>query len=86
LEAWLYKKPVIGVHAGGVPEVIQDGKDGFLVPFADIHMLSEYIRLLLTNPLLSDALGQNVYLKVMKRYTWKRSCERLLSMYGELVA
>jgi glycogen(starch) synthase len=85
LEAWLYKKPVIGVYAGGVPEVVQDGKDGFLIPFADIHMLSEYIRLLLTNPLLSDAMGHNGYLKVMRQYTWKDSCEKLLSMYGDLV-
>jgi glycogen synthase len=85
LEAWLYKKPVIGVYAGGVPEVVQDGKDGLLVPFADIHMLSEYIRLLLTNPLLSDAMGHNGYLKVLKQFTWKKSCDKLLSLYDELV-
>src|SRR5512139_3454942 len=27
LEAWLYKKPVIGVYAGGIPDVITEGKD-----------------------------------------------------------
>ena len=86
LEAGLYKKPVIGVYAGGVPEVVQDGKEGLLVPFADVHMLSEYIRLLLMHPTLADAMGHNGYLKVMKQYTWRNSCDKLLSMYGELVA
>jgi glycosyltransferase involved in cell wall biosynthesis len=85
LEAWLYKKPVIGVYAGGVPEVVQDGKDGFLVPFADVHMLSEYIRLLLMHPTLADAMGHNGQLKVIRQYTWRNSCDKLLSMYGELL-
>jgi glycosyltransferase involved in cell wall biosynthesis len=84
LEAWLYRKPVIGAYAGALPEIIRDGNDGFLVPFADIHMLSEYIRLLLANPLLSDAMGQNGYLKVNRQYTWRDSCERLLAMYDKL--
>lgn len=85
LEAWLYKKPVIGAFAGGVPEVIQDGKDGFLVPYADIHMLAEYIRLLLTHSPLADAMGYNGYLKVLRRYTWENSCKKLQELYNELL-
>ena len=86
LEAWLYKKPVIGAYAGGVPEVITDGKDGFLIPFADIHMLSEYIRLLLEYPALANAMGQNGYQKVLRQYTWHRSCEKIQRLYEELLA
>jgi glycosyltransferase involved in cell wall biosynthesis len=85
LEAWLYKKPVIGAYAGGVPEVIADGKDGFLVPFADIHMLSEYIHLLLEYPVLANAMGHNGYLKVLKQHTWDRSCEKIQNLYKELL-
>lgn len=86
LEAWLYKKPVIGAYAGALPEIIQDGKDGFLVPFADIHMLSEYIRLLIHNPPLADAMGHNGRLKVLKQYTWDKSCEKIQSVYKELLS
>lgn len=85
LEAWLYRKPVIGVYAGGVPEVITDGKDGFLVPFADIHMLSEYIYLLLEYPPLADAMGHNGYHKVLRHYTWRNSCDKIQSIYDELL-
>lgn len=86
LEAWLYQKPVIGAYAGALPEIIQDGKDGFLVPFADIHMLSEYIRLLILNPSLADAMGHNGRLKVIKKYTWDRSCEKIQILYEELLS
>jgi glycosyltransferase involved in cell wall biosynthesis len=84
LEAWLYKKPVVGAYAGGVPEVITDGKDGFLVPFADIHMLLEYIHLLLTYPALAHAMGNNGYHKVLEQYTWKSSCSKLQEVYDKL--
>jgi glycosyltransferase involved in cell wall biosynthesis len=84
LEAWLYKKPVIGAYAGALPEIIQDGKDGFLVPFSDIHMLSEYIRLLLIHPPLADAMGHNGYQKVLRHHTWDRSCGKIQTLYEEL--
>ncbi len=85
LEAWLYKKPVVGAYAGGVPEVITDGKDGFLVPFADVHMLSEYIHLLLSTPPLAHAMGHNGYEKVLRHYTWENSCNKIQSLYDELL-
>lgn len=85
LEAWLYKKPVIGAYAGGVPEVITDGKDGFLVPFADIHMLAEYIRMLLAHPPLAHAMGHNGHHKVLRNYTWESSCNKLQTLYKGLL-
>lgn len=85
LEAWLYRKPVIGVSAGGVPDLVTDGRDGFLVPFADIHMLAEYIRLLLDTPALADAFGTNGYNKVLRHHTWKQSCERLRKVYRDVL-
>jgi len=85
LEAWLYKKPVIGTYAGGAPEIIDDGENGFLVPFADIHMLREYIEIILENPSLAKTMGHNGYIKVMRQYTWKESCRRLQDIYKSLI-
>jgi glycosyltransferase involved in cell wall biosynthesis len=83
LEAWLYKKPVIGAYAGGIPDVIHDGKDGFLVPYGDIHMLSEYIEQLLSYPALAEAMGANGRSKVLEHYTWTSSCEKLQALYRQ---
>ncbi len=81
LEAWLYEKPVIGTFAGALPEIISHGKDGFLVPFADVHMLSEFIQQLLTMPQLCRAFGRNGRQKVLDQYTWDKSCEKIQALY-----
>src|SRR3712207_8646872 len=47
LEAWLNGVPVIGARAGGVPEIIDDGVDGYLVEFGDVAALANRIELLL---------------------------------------
>lgn len=71
LEAWLYRKPVIGCFGGGVPRVIDEGRDGFLVPFGDSHMLSEYVGGLLDDSAAAEAMGARGHDKVMTRYRWE---------------
>jgi glycosyltransferase involved in cell wall biosynthesis len=85
LEAWLYEKPVVGAFAGAVPEIVADGKDGLLVPFADVHMLSESIQMLLTMPEIGRALGRNGRQKVLDRYTWEKSREKIQTLYDEVM-
>lgn len=41
LESYAYGKPVIGADIGGIPELIQDGVDGFLVPSGEQDALRE---------------------------------------------
>src|ERR671939_166402 len=50
LEAWLNGVPVIGARAGGVPEIISDGVDGYLIDFGDVPALANRIQLLLQRP------------------------------------
>lgn len=85
LEAWLYKKPVIGAYAGGVPEVIEEGKDGFLVPFGDVHMLSEYIATLLENESLRHKFGEYGYNKTITYHTWDKRYEIIKEVYKSLI-
>ncbi len=76
LEAWMYKKPVIGAYAGGIPYVIDDGINGYLVPFGDYHMLSEYIDILLKNRAIARKFGEEGYKKVINNYTWDIQYEK----------
>ena len=71
-EAWLYKKPVIGAFCVGVTELIEDGINGYLIPFGDKGMLSEYIIKLLANKDLRDKIGGLGYHKVINNYTWQK--------------
>jgi glycosyltransferase involved in cell wall biosynthesis len=50
-------KPVIGTRSGGTPEILQEGKTGFLYTPGDAGELAGKIRLLHVNPALRDQIG-----------------------------
>lgn len=85
LEAWLYKKPVIGALAGGVPEVIHDNEDGYLVPFGDVNRLVEVIGTLLSDRTLARQFGARGYQEAMT-HTWDRKYAAIKAIYEDLVS
>jgi len=58
LEAMSLGKPVIGGAHGGAPEVIEDGKTGYLVQHGDAVQLATSIDTLLSDPVLAHEMGQ----------------------------
>jgi glycosyltransferase involved in cell wall biosynthesis len=84
LEAWAYKKPVIGAAAGGVPEVIAEGEDGLLVPFGDVGALSQRIATLLDDEPMRRRLGEAGHRKVSQFYTWDVVFRKLEDIYRRL--
>lgn len=85
LEAWVNDTPVIGARAGGVPEVIADGKDGLLVEFGDVVDIAAKIDLLLKDRTMGAALAAHGKQKVYERLNWRRVFGELDSLYRELV-
>jgi glycosyltransferase involved in cell wall biosynthesis len=82
LEAWLYRKPVIGAQAWGVSDVIRNGEDGLLVPFGDVEALAQAIATLLDQPDLRARLGERGQQKVLAQYTWDKVYGRIAPLYG----
>ena len=58
LEAMRRGKPCIGGAHGGTPEVIEDGKSGFLVEYGDVDALVRYLLALRADPELRRRLGE----------------------------
>jgi len=85
LEAWAYRKPVIGARAGGVPDVIADGRDGRLIRFGDVDELAAVIAQLLTDPAQAAALGRAGRAKVEQQYTWDRIYQLTYNVYTDLL-
>lgn len=83
LEAWLKGKPVIGVRAGGVPAVIGDGADGFLIDFGDVDDLAAKIAVLLEDKTLATRMGAAGLAKVEQNYTWTRVYAKIRQAYAE---
>jgi glycosyltransferase involved in cell wall biosynthesis len=81
LEAWLYGKPVIGAAAGGVPEVIAAGTDGYLVRFGDAAAVAAHIRALIEDPALAARMGAAGRAKVLREHTWGAKIDQLVDLY-----
>jgi len=65
--------------AGGVPEFVENDA-GFIVPFSDVQIMAEKIRLLSENPALKETLGANARRKVQEVYSHERICSRLMEI------
>jgi glycosyltransferase involved in cell wall biosynthesis len=86
LEAWAYGVPVVGCRSGGVPDVIEHGRDGLLVPFGSQALLALAIESLLVAPGRRRAMGRCGRAKVEAQYTWDRIYSKLENIYWEAVS
>lgn len=72
LEAMASGCPVIGSNVGGIPDIIVDGENGFLVPEQRPDVLAERIVLLLSNEGMREQFCQNGLIHVRKMFSWDR--------------
>ncbi|MFC1620966.1 glycosyltransferase family 4 protein [Candidatus Omnitrophota bacterium] len=70
LEAMSCRLPCIGPKVDAIPEVIEDGKTGFLVSPGDINDLARKILILLEDKKLMESIGENGAKRVKERFTW----------------
>lgn len=69
LEASQYKLPIISTHEGAIPEIIEDGSNGFLVHKKDEVALAEKLEVLIKDESLRLSLGKAAHEKYLKEYT-----------------
>lgn len=85
LEAMAFGLPVVATAAGGLPEIIQDGETGFLVPPGDPHGLSVALLRLLRDRSLARGMGQAGRRRVRERFTPDRVARAMLGVYAGAV-
>lgn len=81
LEAMARGKPVIGGAHGGAPEVIDDGKTGYLVQHGDAPQMATSIETLLANPALAREMGSRGRERVARDFrfgVFAKSLKRIL--------
>jgi alpha-1,6-mannosyltransferase len=81
VEAMACGRPVVGVQAGAVPELIDDSV-GRLAPTANPADLADAVRALYEEDL--DALGRAARARVASRYTWTQALQQQVTLYGNL--
>ena len=75
LEAASCGRPIISNHIGNMKEFIEDGVNGFLIPF-DIKAYAEKLQFLMDNRKVAREMGQNARETILKEWPWHKVLNR----------
>jgi L-malate glycosyltransferase len=85
LEAMSCEVPVVATRAGGIGEVIQHGKQGYLTEIEEWEELEKYCLELLQNPQLQQEMAQAARERVIEKFSMKRMVSELEKIYLEVI-
>lgn len=85
IEALRYRKPVIGSEVGGIPDIVEDGLSGLLVPPGDPEALAQALQRVLDDPALARRLGEDGFRYVAEKFAWERIAAQMAALYQSLV-
>ena len=85
IEALAAGRPVVASRVGGVPDVVRDGVDGFLVAPGDVERLAERLAELANDPELRKRLGAAGRDRVVARYAVERLVDDVDRLYRSLL-
>ena len=86
LEAMRAGLPVVAYRVGGVPELVDDGRTGYLVSPADVDALARRTRELAGDPALRRALGQNGRRRFEERFAFNTMLGSIERIYRATAA
>ena len=86
LEAMACETPCIGARTGGIPDIIQDGRNGYLVEPGSSPQLAEKISLLLKDGDLRVRMGTEGRRFVEENYSWDAKAKELVEIYAGLIS
>ncbi|SDX16283.1 Glycosyltransferase Family 4 [Marininema mesophilum] len=85
LEGMASGLPVVSVQTGGIPEVVDDGVTGVLIPGKKpVKEIAEVCNALLDDPERMEELGCRGRERVEKQFTWEQTVERTKELYTQL--
>lgn len=80
LEAFACGVPAVANAIGGIPEVVEDGVNGFLVELGDVQAVADRVTQLLSNPVMYQQMKENAIQTVQNDF----SSEMIVNQYEEL--
>ena len=86
LEAMYLKKPVVATRVDGIPEVVEDGESGFLVPPQNPRAIADALIRLLKDEQLCASLGERGHLRVEALFLADHMADEHDKLYSRLLS
>lgn len=80
--AYAFGKPVVATSVGGIPEVMEDGRTGFLVPPGNHEALADAIIKILTDSELRQNMGERALRKSETDLSWDAAARKTAEVYA----
>ena len=84
-ESMVLGTPVVATSVGGIPDLIEDGISGILVPSRNAKLLAEKIKNLLKSDVLRKELSDNGKIRIMDKLNPVITCQNLINYYSEIL-
>ena len=87
--AWValgFGRPIVGTCVGGLPDLVEDGVNGFLVPPGSPSALSQAIVRALGDPAQLDRMGACGRERFQARHSWAKTATETLDLYRRLMS
>ena len=86
LEAMAMKLPMVASAVGGAAEVVEDGRNGFLIASRDSNALAERLAMLAADAALRKRVGEAARETTLTRYSLAQRARQLEQLYRDIVA
>ena len=85
LEAFSCAKPVVATKVGGVPEIVENGRNGFLIPPGRPNLLAQAIESCLDSADLMESMGRSGRNLVISKFSFEEQTRKIESIYKEIL-
>jgi N-acetyl-alpha-D-glucosaminyl L-malate synthase BshA len=86
LEAMACEVPVVATRVGGIPEVVEHERDGFLYDLGDVPMMAQACIRMLENPAFRSELGKNARAHARRNFCASKIVEVYEDLYRQTIA
>ena len=84
--AYSFGKPVIATNVGAIPEIVEDGKTGFLLEPRDEKALANAIVRLISDDNLIKKMSANAFQYCKRNLSWNSIAERTIKLYNDVIS
>ncbi len=82
VEAGYHYLPIVTTNVEGIPEVVKNGKTGFLSNARDYKKIADYIIQLAKDPQLRIKMGENAHVWVSEHFSIKQMVDKYIDIYN----